>query len=196
MERYHELGTALRNVHTCSNRVSDIVQSLRSYVRTGQDMIGNVDVHEGLEDTLLLFGHAMRDIHVKRSYGELPHIECRVGELNQVWTNLISNALHAMGDGGTLRIETDAPDPEHVRVRIIDSGKGIAPEVLDRIFDLHFTTKDGRVTFGLGMGLPICRQIISKNGGTMTVESKPGETCFTVVLPIHHPRILEGEASL
>ncbi len=194
IERYHELGTALRNVGTCSDRISEIVQSLRSYVRTGSEPIGNVDIHEGLEDTLRLFGHELHDVHVKRSYGDLPRIECRVGELNQVWTNLVSNALQAMGGTGELRVETDVPDRDHVRVRTTDSGKGIAPDVVGKVFDLHFTTKDGRVTFGLGMGLAICRQIITRHGGTISVESKPGETCFSVVLPVRFPRSFEEEA--
>ena len=194
IERYYELGASLRNLSTCSDRISELVQGLRSYVRPDHNPVDNVDIHEGLEDTLRILGHALRDVQVERSYGELPTVECRPGELNQVWTNLISNALQAMGDKGKLRIATDAPGPKHVRVRVIDSGKGIAPDVLGRVFDLHFTTKDGRVKFGLGMGLPICRQIVSKHGGTLTAESKPGETCFTVVLPVRFPRTLEDEA--
>ncbi len=188
MERYHELGTSLRNVCSCSDRVSGIVRSMRSYARSDQDLVGDVDIHEGLEDTLRILDHALHNIEVKRSYGELPRIECHVGELNQVWTNLITNALHAMGDSGTLRLVTDAPDAGQVRLRIIDSGKGIAPDAIDKVFDLHFTTKDGRVEFGLGMGLPICRQIVGRHGGVITVESQPGETCFTVVLPVRYPR--------
>lgn len=193
IERYHELGTSLRNLCTCSDRISSIVRSMKSYARSDQELVGDVDVHEGLEDTLRILDHALRGIDVKRSYGELPGIECHVGEINQVWTNLISNARQAMGRTGTLRLVTDRPDGKHVRVRIIDSGKGIAPEALERVFDLHFTTKGGRVEFGLGMGLPICLRIVTRHGGEITVESKPGETCFTVVLPVHFPRSPEDE---
>lgn len=190
-ERYHEMGESLRNLRTCSDRIAGIVRSLKSYSHSDADLLGSVDVHEGLEDTLRLLDHALQDIHVKRSYSELPCIECRAGELNQVWTNLISNAVQAMGGGGTLHVQTDAPDPNHVRVRIVDSGKGITPDMRDRVFDLHFTTKGGRVEFGLGMGLPICKQIVTAHGGQITVDSRPGETCFAVVLPTRSPRTCE-----
>jgi len=195
VERYHELGTALRNLSTCSDRISGIVRSMKSYARSDQELVGDVDVHEGLDDTLRMLDHALRGIDVKRSYGELPRIECHVGEINQVWTNLISNARQALGNTGTLRLATDQPDGEHVRVRIIDSGKGIAPDAIEKVFDLHFTTKGGRVEFGLGMGLPICRQIVARHGGEITAESKPGRTCFTVILPLHYPSGPENEAN-
>ncbi len=195
LECYHELGTSLRTLSICSDRISGIVRSMKSYARSDQELVGNVDVHEGLEDTLRILNHQIRGIEIKRSYGELPLIECHVGEINQVWTNLISNALQAMGDTGTLRLITDQLDNEHVRVRIIDSGLGIAPDAIKRIFELHFTTKGGRVKFGLGMGLPICRRIVSRHGGDMMVESQPGETCFSVVLPVHHSRDPENEIS-
>ena len=195
VERYHELGTALRNLCTCSDRISGIVRSMKSYARSDQELVGDVDVHEGLEDTLRMLDHALHGIDVKRSYGEISRIECHVGEINQVWTNLISNARQAMGNTGTLRLVTDQPDGERVRVRIIDSGKGIAPDEIERIFDLHFTTRGGRVEFGLGMGLPICRQIVARHGGEITVESRPGESCFSVVLPVHYPRGPEDETS-
>ncbi|UCE58454.1 MAG: cyclic nucleotide-binding domain-containing protein [Phycisphaerales bacterium] len=188
IEKYHELGTSLRNLRICSNRISEIVRSLRSYSRSEQDLINDIDIHEGLEDTLRILDHVLQDIEVKRSYAELPGIECKVGELNQVWTNVISNAAQAMAGVGTLQIRTDAPDPDHARVRIIDNGKGIPADVIDRIFDLRFTTKSGRVEFGLGMGLSICRQIVTRHGGTITAESKPGETCFAITLPTRYPR--------
>lgn len=196
MERYHALGEALRNIRSCGDRIAALVGSLRSYARTSDQPQDGVDVHEGLEDTLRLFGHALREVHVKRSYGELRPIEGHPGELNQVWTNLIANALHAIMHAGEIRIETDQPDAEHVRVRIIDTGEGIPAEKLDSIFEMHFTTKGGRVEFGLGLGLPISRQIIARHGGTITVDSQPGQTCFTVILPIRFPRdLVEGAAS-
>ena len=122
---------------------------------------------------------------VVRQYGDLPKIQCRPGELNQVWTNLVSNAVEAMDSKGTLTVQTDAPDPKLVRVRITDTGAGIPPANLPHIFDMNFTTKRGQAQFGLGMGLVICRQIVTRHGGTITVESRPGHTCFTVELPVH-----------
>ncbi len=196
LERYHEVGTALRNVRSCATRIAGIVEGLRSYSRSDQEVIGDVDVHEGLEDTLRLMDHTLGDIQVDRNFGDVPRIECRIGQLNQVWTNLVSNAVHAMKGQGSLRIETDTTDTGLARVRIIDSGEGIAPEVLERLFEPHFTTKQGRVEFGLGLGLPICRQIITRHGGTIAAESRPGETCFTVILPVRYPMATsEGSSS-
>lgn len=89
-----------------------------------------------------------------------------------------------MERSGTLRIHTDAPDPAHVRVRVIDSGPGIDPDHVDQVFDMHFTTREGRVEFGLGLGLRIAQDIVVRHAGTIEVESQPGRTCFTVVVPV------------
>lgn len=184
METYHQLGTSLRNLRTCATRITTLVDSLRSYARTGQGLDNQVDLHQGLDETLSLFGHKLRNMTVELEYGTLPKIAAVTGELNQVWTNLVSNALQVMGDQGTLRIETDTPDQDHVGVRILDSGPGIPPEDLERIFDLNFTTRQGSADFGLGIGLPLCREIVTRHQGTLTVDSEPGRTCFTVTLPL------------
>jgi signal transduction histidine kinase/DNA-binding response OmpR family regulator len=184
LEKYHQLGNSLRNLRTCAARITTLVDSLRSYARTGQGLDHDLDIHQGLDETLTLFGHELRTLVVEREFGTLPAIEARAGELNQVWTNLVSNALQVMHGQGTLRIETEAPDPGHVAVRIIDSGPGIPPENMDRIFDLNFTTRQGSADFGLGIGLPLCREIVARHQGTLTVESRPGRTCFTVTLPL------------
>ncbi|MBU0637611.1 MAG: cyclic nucleotide-binding domain-containing protein [Planctomycetes bacterium] len=195
-ERYSQLGASLRNIASCSRRIAALVKSLRSYARADEAPVANVNLHEGLEDTLLMFGEALRTVELQREYGDLPPLECRVGELNQVWTNLIANALQAMHNQGVLRIETDTPDDAHVRVRVIDSGAGIPPEQLEKVFELNFTTRQGQTGFGLGMGLAICRQIITRHGGTIAMESQPGRTCVTVVLPRHYPQLPgEREAS-
>ncbi len=186
LERYHKLGAALRNIRSCAERMTALVKSLRSYARTDQGPAQDVDVHEGLEDTLLLFGHDLDGVTIERNYADLPRIECHPGEINQVWTNLVGNALHAMDHKGTLRIETDSPERGYVRVRICDNGPGIPKEHLEKVFDLHFTTKHGRVEFGLGMGLAICRQIVGNHGGTISIDSQPGNTCVTVILPVEY----------
>ncbi len=133
-----------------------------------------------------MFHHAMREVELTKRYGDLPTIECHAGELIQVWTNLVSNALHAMDEKGELRVETDVLDAENVRVRITDSGPGISAENLARVFEPNFTTKDGRVSFGLGIGLAICYEIVVRHGGTIEMASKPGCTCVTVVLPLQY----------
>jgi len=184
LERYYQLGASLRNISSCTERITAIVNSLRSYTRTDAASVANVDLHEGLENTLLMFGHALHEVEVVKHYGQLPPIECHVGELNQVWTNVASNALQAMGNRGRLELASDCPDPAHVRVRFTDSGPGVTPEVLKRVFELNFTTKQGQVSFGLGMGLSICKQIVNRHQGTIEMEAEPGRTTVTVVLPV------------
>ncbi len=184
LERYYDLGESLRNISSCSDRIAGIVRSLKAYARDEREWVGEVDVHAGLDDTLRMLNHDLAGVRVVRSYGDLPPVTCRPGELNQVWTNLITNAIHAMAGDGTLRVETDLSSTGHVRVQIIDSGPGIPDSALPHVFDLHFTTRGGRVEFGLGMGLPICRQIISLHQGTIDIESRPGRTCVTVCLPV------------
>lgn len=182
MQSYHQLGGALRNISSCSDRITDLVKSLRSYARADNSEDQEADLHEGLEDTLRLFSNRLRNVTVERHYADIPTVKANPGPLNQVWTNLIANALDAMKDQGTLTVATELGEDE-VIVRVIDSGPGIAPEHLKRIFDLRFTTRQGRVEFGLGLGLSISQSIISRQGGTLSVESEPGRTAFSVCLP-------------
>lgn len=184
LKHYSQISSAIRNIRSCAERIQALVQSLRSYTRSSQEFLPDVDLHEGIEDTLRLFSHELRGITVEKQFGDVPRISCNPGEINQVWTNLISNALQAMGGSGTLRVETERKDDRQVEVRIIDSGSGIAPQNLPRIFDVNFTTRQGRTEFGLGIGLPICRDVIQRHQGALTVESRPGRTCFRVVLPV------------
>jgi signal transduction histidine kinase len=195
LTRAHQLGTFLRNLQGAAERVSRIVGTLRSYARVQHGVVSDIDLNRTLEDTLLLFGSALRTIEVTREYGQLPQIEGDAGQLNQVWTNILSNAIEAMGGAGRLLVQTDAPDQAHVRVRITDSGPGIKPENLGRIFELNFTTKHGPSSFGLGMGLVICRQVVSRHEGRIEVDSVPGKTTFAVTLPVklssHAKRTIE-----
>lgn len=183
LESFYRIGSAIRNVSACSERIVALVQSLRSYARGTDEGVVDADPHVGLEETLLIYGHALRRIEVQRQYGQVGAITCRPGRLNQVWTNLIANAVEAMRGEGTLTIQTDSPDPDHVRIRIIDNGPGIPPESLNQVFNLNFTSKQGRVDFGLGLGLSISQDIVHQHGGRIEVESRPGRTCFSVVLP-------------
>jgi signal transduction histidine kinase len=183
LEGYRRLGTAIRNLRAGSERIQGLVGSLRSYARRPEDVLNDVDVREGIDETLLLLGHRLRQISVERRYDPVPLIRGRPGELNQVWTNLVVNAIQVMKGPGTLAVVTDQPDAETVRVQIIDSGPGIAEEDIDRIFDLAFTTKQGRVDFGLGLGLRIAQDIVIRHHGSIEVESRPGRTCFSVLLP-------------
>jgi len=187
IERFYDLGLALRNIGASANRIAGLVGSLRTYARSEQELQTDIGLNEGLEDTLVLVGHHSHGVDITRDYGSLPPIEGYPGKLNQVWTNLIVNALQALDGSGSLTVRTDTPDPGFVRTQIIDTGPGIPAEHLARVFDLRFTTRQGRVEFGLGLGLRICQDIVAQHHGTIDVESEPGRTCFTVILPTRQP---------
>jgi len=163
-------------------QIQRIVGALKSYSHLDQQATRtDADLHEGLETTLVLLHHALRDIVIERRYGVLPRVPVFVDELNQVWTNLISNAQQALAGKGTIAIET-LVDGSSAVVRVIDDGPGVSPDVLPRIFEPFFTTKPKGE--GTGLGLGIARQIVAKHGGEMKCESEPGRTMFEVRLPI------------
>jgi signal transduction histidine kinase len=142
-----------------------------------------IDVTEGLDSTVVMLGHKLRDgITVERDYApDLPRIEAYAGELNQVWTNLIDNAVDAMEGAGTLTLATRA-EPGAVVVEIADSGAGMSEEVSARAFEAFYTTKD--VGKGTGLGLDIARRIVvERHGGTIDIDSRPGRTVLRVRLP-------------
>jgi len=182
------LVRAAGTIRTAIGAIRRIVGALRRYSRLDEAPLERVDVHAGIEDTLVILSHQLKygekGINVKRAYGKLPHITAYVGELNQVWTNLIHNAVQAMGGRGDLEIETTTDDGE-VQVAIQDSGPGIPAEVVARIFEPFFTTK-GKGE-GTGLGLAISARIVEKHGGRIRVTSQPGCTRFEVRLPIDGP---------
>lgn len=166
-------------------RMVQLVGSLRSFGRPDRAEIDRVDLHEGIESTLQILRHELRPIDVHRQYGELPPVECYPGQMNQVFMNLLVNAVHAMPDGGTITVRTRA-EGDHVIVEIEDTGTGIAGANLKRIFEPGFTTKGNRM--GMGLGLLIVRQIVDRHGGHIAVESEPGRgTTFTITLPVRLP---------
>lgn len=185
------IGSAVRNLEVASRRMCELVTSLRAYARPKGEPVAGIDVHAGLEDTLRLMAHRLHAVEVVRRYGTLPPIRCHPGELEQLWTNLLTNALDALGDnpGGSGRIEliTDTPDLRHVRVQIRDNGRGIDPHILPRVFEPRFTTKQGAVRYGLGLGLAIARRIVDAHGGSIDLRSEPGSTLVSVRLPVNGP---------
>jgi two-component system, NtrC family, sensor kinase len=181
------IGGAVRNLQLASRRITGLVSSLRSYTRPDGDPLDDVDLHAGLDDTLRLTAHRLRDIEVERHYGPLPRLRCHPAQLDQVWTNLLVNAADSLEGSGRITITTDRPDEEHVRVRIVDDGPGIDPEVLPKVFEPRFTTKQGTVRFGLGLGLGIAKRIVDDHGGRLTLASEPGRTEACVLLPIGGP---------
>jgi signal transduction histidine kinase len=147
--------------------------------------VAEVDVHDGLETTLKVLGHKLKHtgIRVERHYDRsLPRLTLRAPELNQVWTNLIDNAIDALGDSGTITLATRR-DGSCVEIDVSDDGPGIPPEARDRVFDAFFTTKE--VGRGTGLGLATARQIVvDRHAGSLRFTSEPGRTTFTVRLPI------------
>lgn len=170
-------------VQDSTERISGLVRAVKSYTYMDQTPRQEVDVREGLDNTLAIFGHRLRKgVRLERDYDPaLPKISAYGSELNQLWTNLIDNALDAMGSSGTLRVRA-MREGEGVLVEIGDSGPGIPPELQARIFDPFFTTKE--VGRGTGLGLETVRRIVEHHKGSIRVESQPGDTRFQVRLPV------------
>jgi signal transduction histidine kinase len=181
----HQLGTELRNITTASTRITDLVESLRAYLRGGDTspVIADIDVTETVEDALRLLGHRLTGVTVEREYESVPLAYARPGQLQQLWTNLLSNALDAAGPGARIAVHVDSPEPAQIRVRVVDDGPGFDAALVDQLFTPHFTTKHGRVSFGAGLGLSICRQIVEAHDGTIELATGDGHTIATVVLP-------------
>jgi signal transduction histidine kinase len=178
------VAALLAEVKASTRRISELVAAVRSYSQLDRASMQQIDVADGLESTLVMLGHKLRDgVTVMREYGaDVPRITAYAGELNQVWTNLIDNAVDAMDGTGTLRVATRA-EGDHVVVEIGDTGPGMPPEVAARAFEPFYTTKD--VGKGTGLGLDIARRIVvERHGGTIAIDSRPGETVLRVRLPV------------
>lgn len=168
------------------DRMVKLVSSLRTFGRVDRSDIDYADLHEGLESTLAILSHELRQrIEVVKDYGDLPRVECYPNQIHQVFMNLIVNAMQAMEDGGTLTLRT-RHEGDEVVIEVQDTGVGMARETIDRIFDPGFTTKGSRM--GMGMGLLITNRIIDRHDGRIEVESEPGVgTTFTIRLPVRLP---------
>lgn len=172
------------NINTAVERVGKIIFALKSFSRFGGSQVwSQVDLVDGLETVLTIYHHQIKQgTELVRDYEDLPPVRCLPDELNQVWTNLIHNALQAMAYKGTLTLRL-ARDGDRVRVSVADTGSGIEPALRARIFEAFFTTKPAGE--GTGLGLDIVRKIVEKHGGSIEVESELGRgSTFTVVLPI------------
>ncbi len=184
-------------ITTAIKQIQRIIGALKSYSHLDQAKVEDADIHEGIENTLAILHHELKyGIQISRRYGRLPKVPVYVDELNQVWTNLIHNAVQALGGKGEVVLETAVDGAQGmVSVKVIDSGPGIPSAVLPRIFEPFFTTKAKGE--GTGLGLGIVEKIVDKHGGRVEVESIPGRTCFTVVLPVSGPpaRVLADKES-
>jgi signal transduction histidine kinase len=175
-------GSLLGEVKESTRRISDLVAAIKSYSQLDRASMQQIDITEGLESTLVMLAHRMpENVTVVRDYGaSVPRIEALAGELNQVWTNLIANALDAMGDAGTLRVSTRFHKGA-VLVEIGDTGPGMSIETKEHAFDPFFTTKG--VGEGTGLGLDISRRIVDRHGGDISIDTRPGATVLCVRLP-------------
>lgn len=182
--------TQLYEIQNTTERISQIVRAMKSYTYLDQAPLLEVDVHEGLENTLVIMEHKLKQgVTVKREYSQdLPHIEAYASELNQVWTNLIDNAVDAMSGKGEITIRT-YEESDQIVVEIVDNGPGIPENIRTRILEPFYTTKPPGQ--GTGLGLYITHDIVvNRHHGLLQIKSKPGETKFKITLP---KRIREEE---
>ena len=173
----------LQTITKSTERISDLVAAVKSYSYIGEAPIQKVDIHDGLETTLTILGHKLKEILVVRDYDRsLPQLTIHGSKLNQVWTNLIDNAIDAMNGRGKLTIQTRR-EGDQIVVVIADNGSGIPPDLLSHVFEPFFTTKD--VGAGTGLGLDIVRNIIvQEHQGDVQITSRPGSTQFRISLPV------------
>ena len=178
-----QIANLLNEIENSTSRISDLVGAIKEYTFMDQAPVQNVDIVKSLETTLTILNHKLkRGVSVQRDYQPIPLLVNSFGsELNQVWSNLIDNAIDAMGGKGELRVRTYREDG-CVVVEIADTGPGISPEIKSHIFEPFFTTKG--VGEGTGLGLDTVQRIVKKHRGNIQVDSKPGDTRFQVWLPL------------
>jgi signal transduction histidine kinase len=190
---YYTIDTELlmKEITDSTTRISTLVDAAKQYSQMDRSPFQTVDVHDLLDSTLVMLARKIPPgVHVVKEYDPtLPAIPAYAAELNQVWTNIVDNAVQAMGESGTLRIHTST-DGDYLTVKIGDTGPGIPADVLDRIFEPFFTTKP--IGHGTGLGLDIAwRIVVDKHRGHLKVVSEPGSTTFVVRLPLAGPQIGE-----
>jgi predicted ATPase/signal transduction histidine kinase len=202
---HQDLPKLLNSMQIGAERIRQIVLSLRNFSRLDEAEVKPVNIHDGIDNTLVILQNRLKEktdsssIQVIKEYGKLPEVECYAGQLNQVFMNVISNAIDvlkeqhptaAQPEVSTIWIRTEAIDSDHIRIRIADNGLGMPTEVLERIFDPFFTTKP--VGSGTGLGLSISYQIVTeKHSGKMTCVSSPGKgTEFVIEIPVQQSNVL------
>ena len=186
MENAYKLSgifKSAKNISLAADKAANVVLALKTYSRAeSSEEKSTMSIKDSIETVLTLYHNLIKHgVEVIRTYDELPNISCYCDELNQVWTNIVHNALQAMNGKGKLEIQIRNAE-QFAEVRIIDSGSGIPENIKDKIFEPFFTTKPQGE--GSGLGLDIVKKIIDKHNGQIEVESEPGRTCFIVRLPI------------
>jgi signal transduction histidine kinase len=179
-----EIQRGTQTINTATDRASKVVFALKNYARyDSSEVMIQSDIVEGIETILTLYQNNLKHgVEVFRNFPKIEPVLCYPDQLNQVWTNLIHNALQAMDNKGTLTLDV-FQESNRVKVAVTDSGKGIPEEVMSKIFEPFFTTKPPGE--GTGLGLDIVRKIIEKHRGKIEVASVPGKTTFTVSLPVN-----------
>ncbi|MFK7970732.1 MAG: ATP-binding protein [Bacteroidia bacterium] len=187
-ETVEEVFELAESIERGAVRTAEIVRGLRLFSRLDEGEFKRVELHESLEASLLMLRSQYKNrIEVVKDFGKIPEIECLAGKLNQVFMNILSNAIQAIEGEGTISIKTHRKDADHIEIVIRDSGPGIPLDVQNRIFDPFFTTKD--VGQGTGLGLSISHGIIEQHHGKIWIESASGEgTAFFIMLPVKQPR--------
>ena len=195
LDTYYLVGNFLRSIDVCAKRIADLVKGLKHYAGQDVEQAVYADLHEGLEETLVIFENKLKSYQVIKEYTALPLVQCHPIELQQIWTNLIANAIDATQGEGELIIRTqplNRHQQDFVCISIEDNGPGIALHKRTQIFELNYTTKrEGN--FGLGIGLTVCQQIVKRHHGEIKVISSDNEqahfTRFEVYLPVINPYI-------
>jgi len=184
LEARLNLKSLVSQVDQSTARIAELVKAVKSYSYMDQSPMQEVDIHEGIESTLTMLGHKLKNVTLVRAFDRsVPRIMAYGSELNQVWTNLIDNAIDAVKGTGKICVGTSLEDDQLV-VEIVDEGPGIPPDVQSRMFEPFFTTKS--VGTGTGLGLIISNRIVGdRHGGEIEFESRPGETRFKVRLPVN-----------
>jgi len=184
LEARLNLKSLVGQIEQSTGRIGELVKAVKSYSYMDQSPMQEIDIHEGIESTLTMLGHKLKNVTVVRAFDRsVPRIMAYGSELNQVWTNLIDNAIDAVKGTGKICVGTSF-DHDQVVVEIVDDGPGIPADVQARMFEPFFTTKS--VGAGTGLGLIISNRIVGdRHGGEIEFESKPGETRFKVRLPVN-----------
>ncbi|HZK76999.1 MAG TPA: ATP-binding protein, partial [Candidatus Kapabacteria bacterium] len=186
-----EISKLLDGIQEGASRTAEIVQGLRNFSRTDEQSLKLADLHQGIDSTLTLLHNKYKNqVDIVKEYGDIPEIECFLGQLNQVFMNILSNAIYAVSENGrghgNIWIRTRQTIDNTIEIRFRDDGLGMPDDIRKKIFDPFFTTKD--VGVGTGLGLSISYGIIEKHGGHINVESEPGKgTEFIITLPIKQP---------
>jgi two-component system, NtrC family, sensor kinase len=177
------LGEICRNNEIATERIMNIVRSLKNFARLDEAERKKVNIHEGIESTLSLLRHQLKNrIRIVKCFGDIPEIECYPNELNQVFMNILVNAAQAIKHRGEITVKTWR-EGDRVKIAISDTGVGIPPENLSKVFDPGFTTKG--VGLGTGLGLSLCYKIVQDHRGTIEAESSKQGTTFTISIPLN-----------